>query len=146
MKDLEANNYSLSARKTSSRMQQKRAVQPGKKYYSRPALNSLFFDVVSNYNIISSHKTYKIKEKDDKTMYCKARIAPHGNADCDKNMVKTDHNTCSLLGFRVNFSIYVIFQFYITKFDVKIAFLQCCGVVRQVFFCDYTKRVLRQIF
>lgn len=57
-------------------------------------------------------------------MHCKAHIAPHGNEYHDKNRLISDSVTCFHLGFRILISIWVIFQFYLTKFDVQSTFLE----------------------
>lgn len=89
--------------------------------------------VPSDANVIASHVLYKIKERDDGTKFCKGRIAPHGNEDRDKYMLKTDSAACSPVGMRVLLCIYTIFSWYLTKIDVKSAFLQTGSAEGDVF-------------
>ena len=90
-------------------------------------------DVPDNANIIRSHVLYKIKVRDDGTLTCKARIAPHGNEDRDKAQLKTDSACCPPLGIRMLFSLCSLFRWYITKIDVKGAFLQSGEASRKVY-------------
>ena len=41
-------------------------------------------------NIITSHVIYKVEEIDDGSLKMKAKIAPHGNKDKDRDLLKTD--------------------------------------------------------
>lgn len=52
-----------------------------------------------------SHVAYKFKLNDDLSLKLKARIAPHGNEDNDKDVMKTDCCMCFPLGIRVVLSI-----------------------------------------
>lgn len=40
-------------------------------------------------NVIGNHVIYKIKILNDKTFFCKARIAPRGNHDNEKHLLTT---------------------------------------------------------
>lgn len=90
-------------------------------------------EVPTSSDIIRSHMIYKIKERDDKTLYCKARIAPHGNEDCAKAELKPDSSTCPPSGIRVLLSLCVLHQFSIVKVDIKSAFLQSGHALRDVY-------------
>lgn len=83
--------------------------------------------------MIRSHVLYKIKSRDDGTLTCKARIAPHGNEDRDIEDLKTDSASCPPLGIRILFSVCVLLQWYLTKVDVKGAFLQSGSATRDVY-------------
>lgn len=50
-------------------------------------------DVPKDANIIASQTVYNIKTNDDCTLKLKARIAPHGNADCSRLAPSSD---CSM--------------------------------------------------
>ena len=90
-------------------------------------------DVPRNANVIRSHVLYKIKTRDDASLTCKARIAPHGNEDRDREHLRTDSACCPPLGIPILFSISVMFQCYLTKIDVKSAFLQTGSAQRDVY-------------
>ena len=89
--------------------------------------------VPGNANVISSHVLYKIKELDDGTLKCKARIAPHGNKDSNMNDLKRDSATCPPIGFRTLLSICTIMQWFVSKVDIKGAFLQSGPAERDVY-------------
>lgn len=89
--------------------------------------------VPNNANVIGSHVLYKVKELDDGSKICKARIAPHGNKDKEKHKLKKDSAACPPLGFRILLSICTIFHFYVSKVDIKSAFLQSGKATRDVF-------------
>lgn len=55
--------------------------------------------VPSDANVIRSHVIYKIKTRDDDSLTCKARIAPHGNEDSERENLKTDSACCPLWVF-----------------------------------------------
>ena len=90
-------------------------------------------DVPRNANVIRSHVLYKIKTRDDASLTCKARIAPHGNEDRDREHFRTDSACCPPVGIRILFSLSVMFQWYLTKIDVKSAFLQTGSAQRDVY-------------
>ena len=77
--------------------------------------------VPANANVISSHAIYKIKELDDGSLKCKARIAPHVDKDSERNGLKTDSATCPPAGFRTLLSIYAIMRWDVSKVDIKSA-------------------------
>lgn len=79
-------------------------------------------DVPANANDISSHVLYKIKTLDDNSLLCKARISPHCNKNKEKHLLKTDSQTCPLIGIRILLSICVLFHWGLTKIDMKPAF------------------------
>ena len=74
--------------------------------------------VPKNANVIGSHVLYKVKELDDGNKICKARNAPHGNGDKEKNHLKKDFAACPPLGFHILLSICTIFHFNISKVDL----------------------------
>lgn len=57
--------------------------------------------VPNNANIINSHTIYKVKINEDKPMKLKARIAPHGNEDSLKSVLKSDCCICCPTGLRI---------------------------------------------
>lgn len=75
-------------------------------------------------NIVRSHVLYKFKLNDDETLKLKARIAPYGNVDSEKQNLKTDCCICPPTGIRMLLSISNIFKWSIIKIDVTSAFLQ----------------------
>lgn len=103
--------------------------------------------VPSHANLSRSHVLYKIKIRDDGSLTCKARIAPYGNEDKEKENLKTDSSSCSPFLIRVLFSLCVIFQWYLTKIDLKGAILQSCSVTRDVYVIPprecYDRRFIR---
>ena len=84
-------------------------------------------------NIISSHAIYKIKLNDDQSLKLKARIAPHGNEDSDKDVMKTDCCMCSPLGIRIVVSVSTYKKWRLIRIDVKTAFQQTGPAMRSVF-------------
>lgn len=97
-------------------------------------------------NIIRSHVLYKIKRRDDGTLTCKARIAPHVNEDRDSQKLRTDSASCTPMGIRVLFSLCVLFQWYLTKIDVKGAFLQSGLATRDVYVVTPRECANRYVF
>ena len=89
--------------------------------------------VPSTANVISSHVLYKIKELDDEKLLCKARIAPHGNKDFEKDNLKTDSASCPPLGVRILLSICTLLHWFPRKVDIKAAFLQSGPATRDVY-------------
>lgn len=53
----------------------------------------LLIEVANDASIIKSNNIYKVKMNDDKTWKLKARIAPHGNEDSIKDILKSDSCT-----------------------------------------------------
>ena len=84
-------------------------------------------------NVIRSHVLYNIKTRDDASLTYKARIAPHENEDRDREHLKTDSACCPPLKFRMLFSVCVMFQWHLTKIDVKGVFLQTGSAQRDVY-------------
>lgn len=84
-------------------------------------------------NIITSHVLYKVKLCDDGTKIMKARIAPHGNKDSDKNIYKIDSTSCPPVVIRCLHSISTINQWPMMKIDFKSAFLQTGEALRDVY-------------
>ena len=89
--------------------------------------------VPTNANVISSHILYKIKQRDDGSLTCKARIAPHGNEDRDRLNLKTDSACCPPIGIRVLFSVCQLYRWHLSKIDIKGAFLQSGNAQRDVY-------------
>lgn len=89
--------------------------------------------VLHRANVIRSHVLYKIKTCDDSTLMCKARIAPHGNEDREKENLRTDSASCPPLGIRMLFSLCAIMKWYLSKVDAKSAFLQSGSASREVY-------------
>ena len=90
-------------------------------------------DVPKNANVITSHVIYKIEANEDGTFKMKARIAPDGNKDRDRHILKTDCSQCPPTGFRILASISTIMQWQIAKIDFKSAFLQTGEARRDVY-------------
>ena len=77
-----------------------------------------------NANVITSHVIYEVKVNDDGPLKMKARIAPGGNKDKDRNILKTDSAECPPNGIRILSSIATIKKWPLTKIDFTSAFLQ----------------------
>lgn len=89
--------------------------------------------VPDNANIISSHVIYKIKKNDDGSYKMKARIAPHGNKDKERENLKSDSATCPPTGIRVLLSIASLLQWPLAKVDFTSAYLQTGPALRDVY-------------
>ena len=81
-------------------------------------------EVPKNSSTITSHVIYKVKENDDGSFKMKARIAPHGNKDKEKLMLKTDSSQCPPTGMGILLSIAAMMQWPLAKIDFTSAFLQ----------------------
>ena len=90
-------------------------------------------DVPKDANIITSHVIYKVKSNDDGTYKMKARIAPHGNKDKEKEQLKTDSCPCPPTGIRMLLSLATIMKWPVAKIDFKSAFLQTGFAQRDVY-------------
>lgn len=90
-------------------------------------------DVPRDANIISSHTIYKIKLNDDSSLKLKARIAPHGNEDCENDIMKSDCCMCSPIGIRILISIATFRGCRVIRIYVKTAFLQSIPANRNVY-------------
>lgn len=75
-------------------------------------------------NVITSHVLYKIKANDDVALRMKARIAPHGNEDRERDKLKSDSATCPPTGIRMLLSIASLLKWPLAKIDFTSAFLQ----------------------
>ena len=92
-----------------------------------------YSDVPANANVVSSHVIYKVKDLDDHSLHCKARIAPHGNKDSEKDGLRTDSSSCPSFGIRLLLFVCTILGWFLTKVDVKSAFLQSGRANRDVY-------------
>ena len=63
----------------------------------------------------------------------KARIAPHGNKDKDRNRLKTDSAQCPPTGISILVSIATIMRWLLAKIDFVSAFLQTGDAKRDVY-------------
>ena len=90
-------------------------------------------EVPEGANVITSHVLYRVKICDDGSHIMKARIAPHGNKDCEKSNLKTDSATCPPVGIRLLLSLASIHKWPIAKVDFKSAFLQTGEAKRDVY-------------
>ena len=90
-------------------------------------------DVPENENVITSHVLYKVKDCDDRKRLMKARIAPHGNKDSEKDGLKTDSTSCPPTGIRALLSNATIHKWPLAKIDFKSAFLQTGDAKRDVY-------------
>lgn len=84
-------------------------------------------------NIISSHKIYKIKPIDDKTLKLKPRIAPQGNEDSIKMDMRSDCNMCSPCSVRIVLSPASVKCWRVSNADVKAAFIETGQAQRDVY-------------
>jgi len=89
--------------------------------------------VPSNANVITSHVIYKVKANDDGSLKMKARIAPHGNKDRERQDLKTDSATCPPTGIRILLSIASLMKWPLAKIDFTSAFLQTGNAERDVY-------------
>ncbi len=95
---------------------------------------SVSIDKVPNSsNVITSHVIYKVKANDDGTLKMKARIAPHGNKDKDRDLLKTDSVQCPPTGISILISIATIMKWPLAKIDFTSAFLQTGDAKRDVY-------------
>lgn len=90
-------------------------------------------DIPDNANVVSSHVFSKVKTNDENSLKMKARIAPHGNHDHQKNELKTDSAACPPIGIRMILSLPAIFQWGLAKTYFKNGFLQTVKVLRDVY-------------
>lgn len=90
-------------------------------------------DVPPDANIIASHTIYKIKIAKTNSLRLKARIAPHGNEDSHKNMMKSDCAMRSPVGIRIVLTTAATRRWPLIKADVKSAFLQTGKAERHVY-------------
>ena len=89
--------------------------------------------VPANSNVINSHVIYKVKINDDQTLKLKDRIAPHGNEDSLRSVLKSDCSMCSPTGVRIVIMISSLFGWRIHKLDALTAFLQTGAAERDVY-------------
>jgi len=90
-------------------------------------------DVPENANVITSHVIYKVKLNDDGSFKMKARIAPHGNKDKERDQLKSDSASCPPTGIRMLLSIAAIMKWPLSKIDFTSAFLQTGEAQRDVY-------------
>lgn len=90
-------------------------------------------DVLQYANVISSHTVYKVNHDDDGSLRIKARIAPHGNEDSLKHIVKSDCAMSSPTSIRYILTIAALNRCVISRADVKFAFLETGQAQRDVF-------------
>ena len=88
--------------------------------------------VLTNANVIG-YVLYKVRKLHDNSRLYRARIAPHVNHDNEKTTPQTDSASCPPVGFRLLMSRSVIYQWFMSKIDVKSAFLQSGKAERDVY-------------
>ena len=86
-----------------------------------------------NSNVITSHVIYKVKANDYGSFKMKARIAPHGYKDKDKDMLNNDSPQCPPTGKRILLSISTIMKWPLAKIDFASAFLQSGNATSDVY-------------
>ena len=89
--------------------------------------------VLKNSNIVTSHAIYKLKANDDGSLKMKARIAPHGNKNNDRDKLKTDSSQCPPSGIQILTLIATMIQWPISKIDFVSPFLQTGDANRDVY-------------
>lgn len=89
--------------------------------------------VPTDANIINSHTLYKIKMDENSRLKLKARIAPHGNEDSLKTVLRSDCCMCSPVGIRVILMIAAMKKWKVSNADVTSAFLQTGKAARKVY-------------
>lgn len=99
--------------------------------------------VPENANIVNSHVLYKLKSNDDKTIALKARIAPHGNEDKEKEKLTTDCQTCPPSGIRIVLSLSSLKGWKTIRIDAKRAFLKTGRATREVYVIPPTESKMR---
>ena len=74
-----------------------------------------------------------MKQNDDQSLKLKARIAPHGNEDSDKENLHTEWCMCPPLGIRIISTTATVRGWRIVRADAKSAFLQTGPAERLVY-------------
>lgn len=97
-------------------------------------------------NVIGSHVLYEIKVLENCSLYCKARITPHRNHDSEKDNLKTDSAMCPLIGVRILLSTCALRRWFVTKVDIKGAFLQSGEESRDVYYKAPRKRSTKSFY
>lgn len=73
--------------------------------------------------MFSSHKMYKLKYNEDGSLKLKARIAPHGNEDDLKKVLKKDCTTCPKTELSIFESVFSTIRVERSQGRVPVAFL-----------------------
>ena len=89
--------------------------------------------VPKNSNIITSHVIYRVKENNDGSLKMRARIAPHGNKDKDRDTLKTDSSQRPPTRIRILLSISSMKKWPLAKIDFTSAFFQTGSAKRDVY-------------
>lgn len=89
-------------------------------------------NIPENSNVITSHVIYKVKLNDDGSFKMKARIAPQGNKDREKDDLKSDSASCPPTGIRLLLSIAAVRKWPLSQIDFTSAFLQTGAARRDV--------------
>lgn len=76
-------------------------------------------------------------------MALKARIAPHGNEDSEKERLTTDCQTCPPTGIRIVLSVSALFGWKVKRADAKGAFLKIGKARRHVYVIPHTEIIMR---
>lgn len=92
----------------------KNACKTEEKTFLKTRAKFYFTQVPSDASIISSHAIYKVRQLDNVSKMCEARITMHGNTDGERVSVRTDYASCPPLGFGV-LSIYTLLKFHVGK-------------------------------
>lgn len=79
-------------------------------------------EVSKDVNVNSSHVLYRVKIFDDQNLNVKARIAPHGNEDSLRIVLRSDCSVYSPVRVRILLSTAALQKWRIMKLDVKAAF------------------------
>lgn len=80
--------------------------------------------VQENTNIISIHITYRLKQLDDNDLEMKARSAPHGNKDQDRETPKLYLTSDPPVSIPVVASVSTLFKWLLTKIDFSVPSLR----------------------
>lgn len=104
--------------------------QPG---FKRTIQTISFDDVLRNANIISSHLLYNIRTNNDRSLKIKAHVAPYGNRDSSKVMLRSECFMSPSIGLRLFASLASLKKWRVTKIDVTTSSLRTGSADRDVY-------------
>lgn len=92
--------------------------------FKRTCRTVLFFDVLDDVNLISSHGLHRVKVMNDQTLNLKAQIAPNGNEYWQRPELCSDCSMCSPVGVYIPHFTAALRKRRLNKSDVRAVFLQ----------------------
>ena len=88
-------------------------------------------------NVIGSHFVYKVKvnrEHDgSQKLNLKARLCAHGNRDAERESIRSDAAVVPHFGFRLVYSMSVVYGLTLAKMDIRGAFTQSGDAKREIY-------------